>query len=121
MEIYDHYKIFHDLREQWHTVYNQGTKTLEDYVKEVRLKSKNDRLEWIMVNAGKIYSFKAICRYFNKFVNKDKDKSNLKDYIDEDNVIKANIKSFNKLVNIIDKKTKGSDSIKEDELCSLIK
>jgi len=60
MEIYDHYKVFHDLRENWSKVY-KGMDKVEKQIKEIRLRSKNDRLEWILVNAGKIYSYKAIC------------------------------------------------------------
>lgn len=47
--------MFHDLRENWNKVY-QGTEVLEEFVKQQRLRSKTVRLEWVMVNAGKIYS-----------------------------------------------------------------
>jgi len=119
MEIYDHYKIFHDLREQWYNVYSQGTDKLEKYVKDVRLRSKKERLEWIMANAGKVYSYQAICRYFKLF--KDDNKTDLKNYVDEDNILKSQIKKYNKLVSIIDKRSKTNDTIKEDDLCDLIK
>jgi len=48
------------------------------------------------------------------------DKSKLKNFIDDNNSLKSNIKDFVRLVNSLNLKTEENESIKEDDLSKII-
>lgn len=73
-----------------------------------------------MVNAGKIQSYKAICRQFKKFVKSNRDKSKLKGFIDDNNSVKSNAKEFAKLIKMIENRSLDNEIIKEDDLSKII-
>lgn len=92
---------------------------LEQFVQQQRLRHKTVRLEWVMVNAGKIYSYKAICRYYKKFVKSNMEKGNLKGFMDENNSFKSNLKEYKKKCSVLFDKA-NAETVKEDDLTSLI-
>jgi hypothetical protein len=72
-----------------------------------------------MVNAGKIYSYKAICRYYKRFVKNNMEKGNLKGFMDENNSFKSNLKEYKKKCAVLFD-SNPSETIKEDDLTMLI-
>jgi hypothetical protein len=60
MEIQDYTHVFKELSQRWDSTYPEYSR-MNEFLRDVKLQSKNNRFEWVMLNPGKIYSFRAIC------------------------------------------------------------
>jgi len=73
-------------------------------------------MEWNLLNAGKIFSYKVICRFFHKFAKHRIGTEDLENPNEDNGTLQSKVKQLRNKIGLLT----GEETIKEDEMARLI-